>query len=110
MTPTAISDERIFSHVQKMMNHLDTTNKLQQLAQDNGLDIKNRLDLSDDNRKKAEVATTALLLAKRNGDPEYDLLCRTGLQKRELKARIINKYKDEAQQLINRVGNAMTEN
>ena len=109
MTPINIPDEQIFSHVQKMMNHLDQTNKLQQLAKDNGIEIKNEIDLSDDNRKKVMIATTSLLLAKRNGDPDYDMLCRTGLQKRELKCQVINKYKDEAQQLINRVEHKMTE-
>lgn len=104
-----IPDEQIFSHVQKMMNHLDQTNRLQQLAKDNGIEINNEIDLSEDNRKKVMVATTSLLIAKRNGDPDYDMLCRTGLQKREIKSRVINKYKDEAQQLINRVENKITE-
>lgn len=108
MIPT-ITDEMVFSHVQKMMNHLDETNKLQQLAKDNGIEIKNALDLSEDNQKKVVIASTSLLLAKRSGDPDYSLLVRTGLQKRSLKAKIIDKYKDEAQQLINRVENNMTE-
>ena len=100
-----ISDDKIFYYVQKMMNHLDETNRLQQLAKDNGIEIKNEIDLSEDNRKRVAIATTAMLLAKRNGDPDYDMLCRTGLQKREFKSRVINKYKDEARQLINRVEN-----
>jgi uncharacterized protein (DUF302 family) len=108
MPSVNISDDKIFYYVQKMMNHLDETNRLQQLAKDNGIEIKNEIDLSEDARKKVIIATTAMLLAKRSGDPDYDMLRRTGLQKREYKARVINKYKDEAQQLINRVENNIT--
>lgn len=105
----SVSDEAIFSKVQEMLNHLDQSNKLQQLAIDNGLDVKNSIDFSGDNRDRYAIATTALMLAKRSGDPKYEMLVRTGLQKRELKAEIINTYKDEAKQLITRCENRMTE-
>ena len=104
-----ITDEQIFSRVQNMMNHLDQTASLQKLAKDNGLDVKNSFDLSDENKEKYAVASVSLMLAKRAGDPKYDLLVRTGLQKRELKADIINSYKEEAKQLINKCENKMTE-
>ena len=103
-----ISDDAIFSRVNEMLNHLDQTKQLQELAKENGLDVKNALDLSGDNRDRFAIASTALMLAKRAGDPKYDLLVRTGLQKRELKADIINSYKEEAKQLITKCENKMT--
>jgi hypothetical protein len=41
------------------------------------------------------------MLAKRSGDPNYKTMCSLGLQKRSLKAELINTYKDQAMQLIN---------
>lgn len=104
-----ITDEQIFSRVQNMMNHLNQTAELQRLSKENGLDVKNAFDLSDENKEKYAVASVSLMLAKRAGDPKYDLLVRTGLQKRELKADIINSYKSEAKQLLNKVENRMTD-
>lgn len=104
-----IPDEAIFARVQNMMNHLDQTAELQKLAKENGLDVKNSLDLSNENKEKMAVSSVALMLAKRAGDPKYDMLVRTGLQKRELKADIINSYKEEAKQLINKCENRITE-
>ena len=104
-----ISDDAIFSKVQNMLNHQKQTAELQKLAKDNGLDVKNSLELTDENKEKVAVASVALMLAKRAGDPKYDMLVRTGLQKRELKLDIINSYKDEAKQLINKCENKMTE-
>ena len=36
-----INDEQIFAYVGKVMGNLDTNQKLQKLAKENGLDIKN---------------------------------------------------------------------
>lgn len=109
MSLSNITDEMIFSHVKKTMNHLEETQQLQKLAKENGLDVKNVIDLTDDNKQLIAISSVSLMLAKRAADPRYDLLCRTGLQKRELKADIINSYKDEASQLINRMENEITE-
>ncbi len=103
------TDEQIFAHVQTIINKLDETQKLQQLARDNGLDIKNSFDLTDETKEKYGVSAVALLLAKRAGDPKYDLLVRTGLQKRSLKVDLINSYKEEAKQLTGKCENRMTE-
>lgn len=103
------TDEQIFAHVQTIVNKLDETQKLQQLARDNGLDVKNSFDLTDETKEKYAVSAVALLLAKRSGDPKYGLLVRTGLQKRSLKVDLINSYKEEAKQLIGKCENRMTE-
>lgn len=105
-----MTDEQIFSHAEKILNHLNQTQSLQKLAKEKGIDVvTNGLDLSDDAKEKAAVMTVSLLLAKRSGDPRYTQLKRVGLQKRELKADIINSYKDEAKQLINKINNRLTE-
>jgi hypothetical protein len=104
-----IPDEAIFSRVEIMMNHLNQNASLQKLAKDNGLDVKNAYELTDENKQKVAVSSVALMLAKRAGDPKYDMLVRTGLQKRELKADIINSYKEEAKQLINKFESKITE-
>lgn len=105
-----ITDEQIFAHVEKIMNNLEANQQLQQLAKDNGLDVKNSLELTNENKEKVAISVVALILAKRAGDPKYDMLVRTGLQKRSVKADIINSYKEEAKQLISKCENRMTEN
>ena len=99
-----INDEQIFAYVGKVMGNLE------KLAKENGLDIKNSLELTEENKNRVAIGTVSLILAKRAGDPKYDMLCRTGLQKRALKADIINSYKEEAKQLITKFENRMVEN
>lgn len=105
-----INDEQIFAYVGKVMGNLNANQQLQKLAKENGLDVKNSLELTEENKNKVAISTVSLILAKRAGDPKYDMLCRTGLQKRALKAEIINSYKEEAKQLITKFENRMTEN
>jgi hypothetical protein len=74
--------------------------KLQQLAEQNNLDIKNTIKLTDDNMMNVAVTLVALSLAKEANDPRYKKLVNTGLQKRSLKLEIINDYKKEANDII----------
>ena len=50
-----------------------------------------------------------MLLAKREDDSRYAILSKAGLEHRTLKAEIINDYKDQAIQLINK-GSVRMEN
>lgn len=96
------NDEEIFSKVTALMEKLQKDQELQDLAERNGLDVKNAIRLSPTNQDNVAVAVTALLLAKNANDPKYRTLTQTGLQKRKLKAELINDYKDQALQLIQR--------
>lgn len=90
----------IFFRVKTLLDRLKENQKLQQLAEDNGLDVKNTVKLTDDTIDNIAVAEIALLLAKRENDPNYKKLVHTGIQKRSLKTEIINTYKNQANQLI----------
>lgn len=95
-----ITDDVIFSKVSTLMEKLKSNQQLQALAEKNGLDIKNSVKLTDDTVENIAVSVVALLLAKRSNDPRYNRLVNTGVQKRSLKTEIINTYKNQANQLI----------
>lgn len=95
-----MSDESIFERLKTLMTKLDKDQELQDLAERNGLDVKNALRLSPTTKDNVAVAMVALLLARKYNDPKYGSLVRTGLEKRQLKAELINDYKDQAQRLI----------
>ncbi|MGN1086455.1 MAG: hypothetical protein ACI4Q5_05415, partial [Porcipelethomonas sp.] len=63
---------------------------------------KNSVKLTDDTIDNVAISVVSLLLAKRENDPRYQRLVNTGIQKRSLKTEIINAYKTQANQLINR--------
>jgi hypothetical protein len=95
-------DEEIFSKVEELMNRLTKNQKLQALAEKNGLDVKNSIKLTDDSINNVAISVISLLLAKRSNDSRYKTLVNTGIQKRTLKTEIINDYKAQSIQLINR--------
>lgn len=95
-----VNDEEIFSKVTALMEKLQKDQELQDLAERNGLDVKNGIRLSPTTQDNIAVAVTALLLAKKANDPKYRTLTQTGLQKRKLKTELINDYKAQALQLI----------
>lgn len=99
---TNISDDVIFSKVGQLMSQLHRNQQLQELAEKNGLDVKNSVKLTDDTIDNVAISVVSLLLAKRENDPRYQRLVNTGIQKRSLKTEIINAYKTQANQLINR--------
>jgi len=100
-----ISDDIIFSKVKTLMGRLKENQQLQKLAEENGIDVKNTVKLTDDTINNIAVSVIALLLAQRSGDPRYVKLVQTGIQKRSLKTDIINTYKNQANQLINQYKN-----
>lgn len=95
-----MNDEEIFSKVESLMTRLQKNQELQDLSERNGLDIKNSIRLTADTSNNIAVSVVSLMLAKRSGDPRYRKLTQTGLQKRSLKAEIINSYKNQANQII----------
>lgn len=99
---TNISDEVIFSKVGELLNKLKSNQQLQELAEKNGLEVKNTVKLTDDAINNVAISVVSLLLAKRENDPRYRKLVNTGIQKRSLKTEIINTYKNQANQLIER--------
>jgi len=103
-----LNDEQIFSDVVALMEKLQKNQELQDLAERNGLDVKNSIRLNKTTQDNVAIATVALLLARRAGDPKYRTLTQTGLQKRRLKAEIINEYKGLANQLIQKYRGSKT--
>lgn len=102
MDEEIMNDDVIFSKVGELMTQLEKNQRLQELATSNGLDIKNTIKLTDENVENVAVSVISLLLAKRSNDPRYKTLVQAGLQKRTVKADIINSYKNQAIQVIKR--------
>lgn len=100
-----ISDDDIFSKVNELMTKLKSNQQLQEIAEKNGLQVKNSVKLTDDTIENVAVSVISLLLAKRDNDPRYRNLVRMGMEKRSLKTEIINTYKNQANQLIERYKN-----
>lgn len=99
-----ITDEQILECINELFAKFEQNRKLQDMAIANGIDIKNSVRLTDEQKDALAVAQVALLLAKRENDNRYAILSKTGLEHRALKAEIINAYKDQAIQLINKGG------
>lgn len=97
-----MSDEEILIKVGELFSKMEANNKLQRLAKDNGLSVKNTVELTEEAKDNLAVSIVSLLLAKRENDVRYKTLTRVGLQKRSLKAEIVNAYKEQAMALISR--------
>lgn len=95
-----MDNEVIFSKVQELLSKLEENQQLQKLAKENGLPVKNGVDLTEDTMNNIAVSVVSLLLAKQSGDPDYKRLVQTGVQKRSLKTELVNRYKNQANQLI----------
>lgn len=91
----------IFSKIDELKTKLKKNQQLQTLAKENGIDIKNSVDFTDDTINNIIVSIVSLYLSKMNSDERYNTLTKTGLQKRSLKTEIINDYKNQANQLLN---------
>jgi hypothetical protein len=97
-----MNDEEIFSKVTQIMEKLQKDQELQDLAERNGMSAINTFRLTPATQENVAVAMIALEIARRSGDPKYRTLTQAGLQKRKLKAEVINDHKAEAMQLINK--------
>lgn len=100
-----MDDEAIFSKVTQVMEKLQKDQELQDLAERNGLDVTNTIRLTSASQDNIAVAVVALLLAEKANDPKFKTLEHMGLQKRKVKTELINEYKDQAIQLIQRYKN-----
>lgn len=101
-----MTDEEIIKKVDILFSRMEANNRLQKLATDNGLDVKNNLTLTEDDKNNYAVTIVSLLLAKRENDVRYTTLKKVGLQKRTIRTSIVNSYKDKAIDLINRYKSA----
>jgi hypothetical protein len=97
-----MDEERIMIIIGQLMDKMTENQRLQTLAKENGLTYKPIMDLSDTAIDDIITSMVALVLAKSVNDKDYELLVRTGIQKRSLKASIINKYKDQAGEYLNK--------
>jgi hypothetical protein len=95
-----MTEEEIFDRVRSLMEKLDKDQELQDLTERNGLDVKSSLRLNPTTKDNVAIAVTALLLAKNSNDPRYTQLVRLGMDHRSLKADLVDAYKAQAQQLI----------
>lgn len=93
--------EVVFKKIDEVLAYLNKQKELQRLASENGLDIKNAVQLTAESIDNYIVAVISLLLAKTSGDKRYNTLVQAGVQKRSVKTEIINNYKNQAIQLIN---------
>lgn len=98
----SINEDYIFSRVGDVMKKLNQNRKLQELATSNGLEVTNTLKLTEETSNNVAVAVVSLLLAQQQSDPDYDALVRAGMSHRKLKVDLINKYKNQANQMIDR--------
>lgn len=103
-----MNDEEVFDKVKKIMDKLDKDQELQELAERNNLDVKSSIRLNPTTKDNVAVSVLSLELARRAHDPKYHNLVRSGLQKRKLKAEIINQYKGQANQLIQKYRESKT--
>lgn len=99
MDPTT-NNSAIIEKVGQIMTKLHENQKLQDLAASNGLDVKNTIHLTEETTNNIAVAVVSLMLAKQSGDPDYQALVRAGMNHRKIKTELINKYKNQANQII----------
>ena len=97
-----MTDEEIIEKVGDLFSRMEANERLQKLATDNGLDVKNTISLTEEAKNNLAVTIVSLLLAKRDNDVRYTTLVKVGLQKRSIKTAIVNSYKDQAIALIDR--------
>lgn len=107
MNDAIFTDDSMIEKVGLIMTKLTQNQKLQELAKNNGLDVKNTVQFTEETSNNIAVAVVALMLAKRSMDPDYSALVRAGMSHRKIKTDLINKYKDQANQIIDRYKNQM---
>lgn len=103
-----VNDEEIFSKVTTILDKLKKDQELQDLAERNGVNGVNSIRLTPATQDNVATAAVALLIAQKSGDPKYRKLTQMGLQKRSLKAEVINDHKAEAISLIKKCRDSKT--
>lgn len=94
------TNDAILEKVGLIMKKLHENQKLQELASQNGIDVKNTIHLTEETANNIAVSVVALMLAKQDSDPDYQALVRAGMDHRKIRTDLINKYKNQANQLI----------
>lgn len=98
-------DSSFYTKAKELIDKLDQNQQLQQLATQNGLDVKNSAHLNEATKNNIATSVIALMLAKQSNDPRYGDLIKYGMDHRRTKMDIINDYKDQANQIITRARN-----
>ena len=96
----SLNENPMLDKVGMIMMKLHENQKLQDLASQNGIEVKNTIHLTEDTANNIAVGVVALMLAKQENDPDYAALVRAGMNHRKIKTELINKYKNQANQLI----------
>lgn len=96
-----MENQLAFKKIEEVLSYLNKERELQNLAAENGIEVKNVIRLTDKDIDNYITAVIALLLSQQSTDPRYKQLVHMGTSKRSLKAEIINDYKNQAIQLIN---------
>lgn len=104
-----MENEVAFKKIEDVLSYLNKERELQNLAAENGIEVKNTIRLTDKDIDNYLVSVISLLLCQQSDDARYRTLVQTGISKRSLKAEIINSYKNQAIQLINLYKNKNTD-
>ena len=104
------SDDAMIQKIGQVMTKLHQNQQLQELAKANGLDVKNTIQFTEETANNIAVAVVSLMLAKRSSDPDYSALVRAGMNHRKIKTELINKYKSQANQLIDKYKMSIRDN
>lgn len=104
-----MENEVAFRKIEDVLSYLNKERELQNLAAENGIEVKNTIRLTDKDIDNYLVSVISLLLCQQADDARYRTLVQTGISKRSLKAEIINSYKNQAIQLINLYKNKNTD-
>jgi hypothetical protein len=95
------NEQLIYDKIKVILDKMNQKKQLQELARNNGLPI-NELELNSDTEDMVVLSVIALMIAMLEGDVRYKKLCMLGMQKRSLKAEIINDYKQRANMIYNK--------
>lgn len=98
------NEQLIYDKIKVILDKMNQKKQLQELARNNGLPI-NELELNSDTEDMVVLSVIALMIAMLEGDIRYKKLCMLGMQKRSLKAEIINDYKQRANMIYNKYKN-----
>lgn len=105
-----MTEERVMIIIGQLMDKMKKNQELQTLAKQNGLTYKPIVDFSDESIDNIVTSMVSLALASMAKDKDYELLVRTGIQKRSLKVSLINKYKDQAIEYLTKYKESLVAN
>lgn len=104
-----VDDSEILNKVGQTMKNIKMNRELRELASSKGLNIRNTVEFTEKDEENTTIGVVALLLAQKARDPEYINLVKVGTNHRQLRAKVINNYKNAAIQLVTRYKNSLKE-